>query len=165
MDWLQDILAPLIVLLIAGFGSVIGWFVKSKDESSRAIQQKLNEERRKTYSEILSPLILILSNVKSKEGATGATQQILKDLPKFQKNRVDLVLFGSDNVVKAHNSFLAYMYKVNDGKDTGQKGENTMKLWGKLLLEIRKDVGNKNTKLDELDMLRWLITDVDKLKD
>ena len=45
-----------------------------------------------------------------------------------------------------------------------QRGVNYMLLWGRLLLEIRKDVGNKHTKLNELDMLRWLITDIDKLE-
>ena len=35
---------------------------------------------------------------------------------------------------------------------------------GELLLEIRKDVGNKDTKLNEFDMLRWLISDIDKLE-
>jgi hypothetical protein len=39
-----------------------------------------------------------------------------------------------------------------------------MRLWGQLLLEIRKDVGNKKTGLNELDMLRWLISDIEKLE-
>ena len=43
--------------------------------------------------------------------------------------------------------------------------EMYLRLWGRLLLEIRKDVGNKDTELNELDMLRWLIKDIDKLRD
>jgi hypothetical protein len=39
-----------------------------------------------------------------------------------------------------------------------------MGLWGKLLLEIRKDVGNKKTGLSEFDMLRWLISDIERLE-
>lgn len=37
-----------------------------------------------------------------------------------------------------------------------------MLLWGKLLLEIRKSLGNKKTKLDEFDMLRAMIKDIEK---
>ncbi len=35
---------------------------------------------------------------------------------------------------------------------------------GKVILEIRKDLGNKQTTLTEFDMLRFLITDIDKLE-
>lgn len=39
-----------------------------------------------------------------------------------------------------------------------------MRLWGKLLLEIRKSLGNENTELSELDMLRGFIKDIEKLE-
>ena len=164
MDWSQDILAPLIIVLVAGFSSVAGWLIRSKFEESRAIQQKLNEERRKTYSEILLPLISVLGNTNSKEGATKAVENILKDSNKFQKNRLDLVLFGSDNVVRAHNALWEYAYKSESEENAEERGKTYMRLWGRLLLEIRKDVGNKKTSLNEFDMLRWLIRDIDKLE-
>jgi len=36
-----------------------------------------------------------------------------------------------------------------------------MRLWGALLIEIRKSLGNKKTKLKEVDMLRGMIKDID----
>ena len=33
---------------------------------------------------------------------------------------------------------------------------------GKVILEIRKDLGNDKTALKEFDMLRFMITDIDK---
>jgi hypothetical protein len=164
MNWLQDILAPLILLLVAGIGSAAGWFIRSKFEESRAVQQKLNDERRKTYSDILLPFITVLANINRKDGASKAVAQIMTDLPKFQKNRVDLVLFGSDDVVRAHNACWEYAYKVDAGENVEERGVTYMLLWGKLLLEIRRDVGNKDTRLNEVDMLRWLIKDIDKLE-
>ena len=38
-----------------------------------------------------------------------------------------------------------------------------MRIWGGLLLEIRRSLGNKKTKLDEFDMLRAMIEDIDSL--
>ena len=38
-----------------------------------------------------------------------------------------------------------------------------MSLLGKIVLEIRKDLGNNKTRLSEFDMLRFLITDIDIL--
>jgi len=39
-----------------------------------------------------------------------------------------------------------------------------MSLWGILLLEIRKSLGDKNTKLEKYDMLRAMIKDIDKFE-
>ena len=44
-----------------------------------------------------------------------------------------------------------------------QDPKEMMRLWGSLLLEIRKSLGNRKTKLDEWDMLRAMIKDIDKL--
>jgi len=162
MDWLQNILAPLILLLVAGVGSVAGYFIRSRGEESRAIQQKLNEERRKAYGEILAPYIRILVDVKNKEGAAKALEEIKSY--DYRKTAFDLALFGSDNVVRAYNAFLQYAYKAESGGSEEQRAIGYMRLWGQLLLEIRKDVGNKKTRLNERDMLRWLISDIEKLE-
>ena len=37
-----------------------------------------------------------------------------------------------------------------------------LNFWGQFLLEIRKSVGDKKTKLNVVDMLRNQITDIDK---
>ena len=67
-------------------------------------------------------------------------------------------------MVQAYNALLQYGYKGEANENVEQRREMYLRLWGKLLLEIRKDVGNKDTKLDEFDMLRWLIRDIDKLE-
>jgi len=164
MDWTKEVLPALILLVAAGIGSAIGWFLRSRVEESRVIRAKLNEERRRTYSDALTPFVSVLASTKAKDGASKAVAQMMRDLPELQRNRVDLVLFGSDDVVRAHNACWQYAYSVDAGEGMEQRGVNYMLLWGRLLLEIRKDVGNKHTKLDELDMLRWLITDIDKLE-
>ncbi len=165
MDWIPILVSTLLFIL----GGIITWIVRSRIEETRAIQQKLNEERRKTYGEILLPLISVLANINEKGGKQGtgttkAVENILSDLNKFHKNRLDLVLFGSDNVVRAHNALWEYAYKSESEENAEERGKTYMQLWGKLLLEIRKDVGNKKTSLNEFDMLRWLIRDIDKLE-
>jgi hypothetical protein len=162
MELLQDILIPLILALVAAIGSIIVWVVRSKTEESRATRIKLDEERRKTYSEILSPYIRILVDSKNREGAAKA----LKEIKSFdyKKTAFELTLFGSDNVVRAYNAFLQYAYKAESDESDEQRAIGYMRLWGQLLLEIRKDVGNKKTGLNERDMLRWLIRDIDKLE-
>jgi hypothetical protein len=69
--------------------------------------------------------------------------------------------FGSDPVVKAYNNFFQYLYN----NESNPEPAKMMSLFGKLILEIRKDLGNSKTKLAEFDMLRFMITDIDKLKE
>ena len=167
MDWLQDILAPLVVLLIVAMitatVSIVGYLIRSKKEEARVSQQKLNEERRNTYRKIISPYIGILTGLKDKAG-TGKALAVIQS-QEHKQTVFDLIFFGSDDVVKAHNALFQYAYKDEAGESAEQRGMMFMRLWGKLLLEIRKDVGNKDTKLNDLDMLRWLIMDIDKLRD
>ena len=57
------------------------------------------------------------------------------------------------------------MKHTYEAEATGnQDPEKMMRLWGKLLLEIRKSLGNKKTKLNELDMLRAMIKDMSKIE-
>ena len=57
------------------------------------------------------------------------------------------------------------MKHTYEAEATGnQDPEEMMRLWGKHLLEIRKSLGNKKTKLNELDMLRAMIKDMSKIE-
>lgn len=53
------VLGPSILVIIGG---AVGWFIKARIEEIKNIQEKLREERRKLYVEILSPYIKIFSN-------------------------------------------------------------------------------------------------------
>jgi len=65
---------------------------------------------------------------------------------------------GDDNVVKAWNELLQYMYKNPESSET----KSLLRLMGRVLLEIRRSLGNKNTQLDEMDMFRWYIKDLEE---
>lgn len=53
MEWLKYIGPPLLMVL----GGIITWFIKSKSEELKAVEDLLREERRKIYGEILEPYI------------------------------------------------------------------------------------------------------------
>ena len=157
MDWLQ-ILGPT---LLTALGGVIIWIIKSKNDELRMTQEKLNEERRKAYQVILNPYIRILADLEG-SGPTEALNEI-KSFD-YSKTVFTLTLFGSDNVIRAYNALWQYTYKGGAGENGEERGKKYFSLLGKLLLEIRKDVGPKKSELNELDMLRWKISDIDKLE-
>ncbi len=85
----------------------------------------------------------------------GSTQAIKKITSyEYRKTAFDLNLFGSDDVVRAYNALMKHTYEA---ESTGkQEPKKMICLWGNLLLEICKSLGNKKTKLDEKDMKSWI---------
>lgn len=149
MDWLQ-ILVPSLLIAVGGLA---GWVIRSRTEEHRAMREKLREEQRGIYREILKPYIEVLANPQN--------TRIIDDVKStYKKTAFELILVGSDNVVLAYNKIMQYAYKTEEAgkRDAGKM----MNLWGNLLLEIRKSLGHKSTGLKAKDMLRGMIKDIDK---
>ena len=155
MYWLQ-ILAPTLLMVVGG---LITWLIKSKIEELRLTEEKLRDERRKIYAQILDPYIRLFADLKG-QGLTQALKKVKSY--DYRKTAFDLNLFGTDDVVRAYNNLMRHTYE--DEATEKQNPQEMMRLWGKLLLEIRKSLGNKTTKLTELDMLRGMISDIEKLE-
>lgn len=152
---LWQILGPTILIIIGG---IISWFLKSRYEKLIAIEEKLRAERRKIYIQILEPYITLFS-MEEKNKIGNAMKQIMS--VKYKKNAFELCLFGSDDVVNAYNNLLEY---GNETENTGKRDDKKMiKMFGKFLLEIRKSIGNKKTKLKEVDMLQNIIKDIKQI--
>lgn len=152
MNWIQVLVPPLLMVI----GGIITWLIKSRAEELRSVEEKLRETRKDTYLQILDPYVTLFSDLTPK-----GQKQALKSLTsrEYRQTAFELNLFGSDDVVRAHNQMLMYTFK---SEKTGEiNSKEIMRLWGALLLEIRKSLGNKDTELDELDMLRSMIKDID----
>jgi len=152
MNWLQ-ILGPSLLIVLGG---LITWFIKSRIEELRATEERLREERRKIYAQILDPYIRLFADLKG-QGPVQAIKKVTSY--NYRKTAFDLNLFGSDDVVRAYNTLMQHIYEAES--TARQDTKEMMRLWGRLLLEIRKSLGNKKTKLNELDMLRAMIKDID----
>ena len=151
MDWLQNI----EILLLMGIGGIVSWFVKSKYEELRTLEEKLNEERRRAYANIINPILNVLENLENNGSSKVLETYNLHD---YRKNTSDLLLIGSDDVVLAHNRFIDYAYSKN-GKNIDD--DKAMNLITELFLEIRKSIMGKSiirniiekrTKLKKEDM-------------
>jgi len=137
-------------------GGIITWFIKARSEDLRVTNEKLRDTRRNIYADILAPYIKLFSDMSAK-GQENVMEAITSE--QYKKITFDLNLYGSDKVVQAYNAMLQHTYKA---EQTGnQDSKELMRLWGALLIEIRKSLGNKKTKLKEVDMLRGMIKDID----
>ena len=155
MDWMQIVIGPALMSI----GGLIVWIIKAKIEELRAIEEKLGDDRRKVYEQILEPYIRIFTDLKG-SGPEEAIQTI-KSFD-YRKAAFNLNLFGSDNVVTAYNELMQCFFKY----ETGQVSDphDMLRKWGNFLLEIRKSLGNQSTRLKGIDMLKGMIKDVEKLE-
>jgi len=169
-----SIATPILVLFLTG----AGWKIRQSIEHKTKLEEKLRDDRIEIYHQILEPYIIILMpdaawnldpKNKGKDKNNEATTKLLS--LEYRKLSFRLSLIGSDNVVKAFNNLYQYFYKNAENSESTiqsnptDKAKEMMSLIGLLLLEIRKSMGNEETKLNEWDMLEWFITDARKTKE
>lgn len=152
-------MGALIVPLLMGVSGVFAWMVKSRLEEIRMAQDRLASDRRKLYTELLLPYIKALAGEKAGVDLKELEGNILS--VDFRKTSFEVMLIGSDDVVLAYNDLIQYFYQAQPG--SASKPFEALRLYGVLLLAIRKSVGNSTTKLDEWDMLRHMINDLDRV--
>jgi len=156
MSVLSAIAVPIIVLIIGNNFS-----------KKMALEKGLRDERVPLYKDLLEPLIILYApnqafekdkKYKGMSNVDIAMQQIqTKD---YNQKMFEMSLIAPDSVIRSFNNFYQYLY-TNKGKSDTQI---IMNLWGMILLEIRKSMGNSNTELHQLEMLEWKISDIKNFK-
>ena len=69
---------------------------------------------------------------------------------------------GTDEVVKAYNR-LKQFYYADKADGTDESTKEFLGVIARLVLAIRKSVGNSKTRISEADAMWWFIKDVDKV--
>ena len=79
----------------------------------------------------------------------------------FRRALVNVKLMATDEVVRALDDMITGL-PSNGTRTKEESAANLIRLFGGLLLAIRKDLGNPMTSMTELDMLRVIVTDVEQ---
>lgn len=83
----------------------------------------------------------------------------------YREQGFRLSLVGSDPVVKAYNNLMQYFYnRENTDSADEHSVVEMMVLLGQFLLEIRRSMGNEDTRLQNLEMLEWFFSDARKMR-
>ena len=147
-QWLKKIDPTILTLISGGLGFAISKFIEDLKES----KQRIYEQKRIYYNELIKPFKDILKNSKLK---IGNTQLSNKQIADAMDSAFDNILYASDEVLIKYGRF-----RNNSTNETELGNKNiylTLKLFSELLLSMRKDLGNKYTNLDEVHLLRMFI--------
>lgn len=164
VDTIATISTPIIVLMLTG----LGWSIRNRVDRAKELEEKLREDRIQIYNDILEPYMMLFTNGKPESG--NQTYRELGALKvsslEYKKASFRLSLIGSDEVLRTFNNLMQFFYTMGNIPDNDRE-TSTLKLlslFGKLLLEIRKSVGNETTNLTNFEMLEFLITDLRKFQ-
>jgi hypothetical protein len=144
--------------LFTSIGGLAVWFLQSRAEKLRKLEEGLRDRRMELYTKALDPYIQIFAGLND----ARAQAKVLANIQgyDYRKTIFHLSMFGSDEVVTAYNTLMQHIY--NSGAE--RSPHETMRLWALVLLAIRRSAGNPDTKLNEWDMLKSTIKDLDALK-
>ncbi len=137
------------LLAVGGF---LAWAIRSTIEDYREAERQLTDERRRLYQRVLEPFLLPLVMADEEAETAAALQTAAFESSDYRRGVFELTLYASDDVVRAFGDIT---------NSTSDPTVNPLALWGRLLLAIRKSVGNKGTRLTVSDILRATINDLD----
>jgi hypothetical protein len=134
----MEINVEILVALIGAFALLIGYLIQRQNE----LKLKITETKKEAYAEFLNDFTETAVAIMHDE----EIDQITSDRQRMHA-RDQLLLYASDNVIKAYDNWIKYTDENPEGH-----GDNTeVGLFGKLLLEIRRDILGK-TKLTVEDI-------------
>ncbi len=140
---------PTILTLVSGS---IGFIISKIIEDVKENKQRIYEQKRKYYKELIRPFRDVLKSLKLKNGHAELNNKQINDA---MDNAFDNILYASDNVIEKYGRFRNN--STNEAETGIHNQYKTLKLFSGLLIAMRKDLGNKYTSLDEVHILRMFI--------
>jgi len=173
-DFPWNIIVAILAIVI-GSGSITSLYYRNRISKLNLIQNKLREDRRNFYLELLEPYIFLFAKMptlnqvtRTKEEELDLYNEFLQKIISLEYKRTTfkLSLLGSVDVVKAYNNLTEFTALPNAQEQPDDK-QIIILLYATLLLKIHKDLGSKNTllkHLNEKDILKTMnIRDIDIL--
>ena len=163
----ENLIGPMSVAIITG---VVVWFATSKMMQYSREREQFLERQRKVYFDLLDPQIKMFTAIQLENAKKQKEIDcIIKEMKSYEgrKRQFELNLIGSDDVVRANNKYWQHLYKTEQNQNKGIANEDsfeTIRLFGDILVEVRKSLGNNNTKLSSTEMLEFLIKDTSILR-
>ncbi len=154
--WVTGVAIP--VLLAAG--GFIAWVIRSTIEEYKDAERSLSDERRDLYKQLLAPWLEGYLGDMDDPAVVAAQDKMFASI-EYKRAMFDMTLVASDEVVRIFGEMTRHSHLMSV-EDPSADAAGVIRLWARLLLEIRKSVGNKGTRLKPIDMLRPAIKDIDE---
>ncbi|WP_036471189.1 hypothetical protein [Myroides odoratimimus] len=140
---------PTILTIVSGS---LGFIISKIIEDIKESKQRIYEQKRKYYIELIRPYRDLLKNSKTKNSKNELSSKQIADA---MDTAFDNILYASDNVIEKYGKFRNN--SLNENQEDPNHLYKILKNFAELLIAMRKDLGNKYTSLDEVHILRMFI--------
>ncbi len=138
--------SELFVAILLIITSGLGFIIKDQKEKLKSIKSQLSEKKYKLYYDIYSLFFDLIKEEKSQKNKKNYSLETkIIDLKK------DLLIYAPDSVAEKFIEWNRYISN-NEGD------MKHAKIFLELYILIRKDMGHPKTKIDELGILKLIMT-------
>ena len=127
--------------------------MQRKIEQIKIMENQLSDKKYNAYADLVGIFFSILKNVKKEK---DTNQKVLMD--KMLESKKNIFMYGSDKVVMAFSKWLC-------SSTTGENDEQQMNKFLELMIEIRKDMCGRSSKITKYDLLLNLIQNPKEVDD
>lgn len=125
----------------------------------REIEARQRDKKIDLYQNFVKLWFDLLLSQESREARAEGMQNVEKYVPELNDITQQLILWGSDDVLKSYSDFKRH----TTSSPQNQNRIRTITMFEDLLYEFRRDLGHNNRSLKERDVLALFINDIDKL--
>ena len=150
----------VLVALIAGTVTILGYFITRYLERKKLIEQQIREQKIPTYEEFIDFIFKIFKSSKTNK---PLSDKELQDL--YWNLNKKAILWLSDKTLKSYSHFRDSSANLANIENRTQIDNlNVLLAFEQLLLDFRSDIGHDNKNLDPGDLLSLFINDMSELK-
>ena len=143
----EDVVYKYLSILFAIIIAILSWIAQRKTERIKIIENQLSDKKYNAYSDLVGLFYAIMQNMKKNKPSDPET--MMENMIESKKN---IIMYGSDKVVKTFNKWLCSTTKA---KSIYQQLDTFLDL----MIEMRKDMVGKKSRITKRDLLINLIQD------
>lgn len=156
IDNIDKVDSNIVVALIAGTITILGYFITRYLERKKQIEQEIRKQKLPIYEEFLDFIFKFMVGNRKNNISEQDLEQFM-----FNFNKKSIIWL-SDESLKAYVNWRTALNRIS-GNEKNDKGTLTQLIeFEKLLLAFRKDIGHSNQNLNSGDILSVFINDIDK---
>ena len=161
-DWssLIPIILPSITTIVLGAViATLAYLLRSEREHRREIERQVSEKKYDVYMDLMDSFEAMLH---------GDESQRKDNVARLNDVKRKLIIYGSDDVIKPFQVYLRLatsedtiktVTDVSSRKSLNEKFETVI---GNVILAIRRDMGNRKTKIKSRDLLYQFDLNIEK---
>lgn len=156
LHWLSHFSQPMHTAIIGAIAlllvPLVTYFTTRSIETRKAVEQAMRLEKVKLYQDFVTFFMRILMNIEDEKPTTEDTKKFMGQITPR------MITYASNNVIKLWGNFRVQTEKLSS---TGNPMD-MMLPFENILKAMRKDLGHRTLMVQQGDIARLFINDVDK---